>query len=256
MSDVTSRSGTWGHLLLPGSIAFVGFTILVCLGVWQLVRSVEKGFFIEKLTMQAAGAPAAMPDTATWPQLDPARLNLTRVQARGAFIDGPFATVRTTIASGGPGTRQLSGFGRWIFQGFRLEDGGVVLVNRGFVPESRLGQISPATGPAIITGYLRAPETRGSFTPADLPARREFYTRDPTGIAASLGIGPVAAFYLEAERVGDGMTPPAGVDANELIGRIPDNHLSYALTWFGLALTLMGVFGAWAWQGRKPASAV
>ncbi len=255
MSEAASTTRSRERLLLPGAMTFVGFTILVMLGVWQLARAVEKGFFIEKLTIQAAGAPAAMPAAATWPQLDPERLDLTRVSARGAFIDGPFASVRTTIASGGPGTRQLSGFGGWIFQGFRLEDGGTILVNRGFVPENRLGEIAPATGSATIAGFLRAPEARGSFTPADLPAQREFFTRDPAAIAASLGVGPVASFYLEAERQGDGLTPPAGVDAKELIARIPDNHLSYALTWFGLAATLIGVFGAWAWQGRKSASA-
>jgi surfeit locus 1 family protein len=239
------------RLLWPALLTIVGVAVLCTLGGWQLTRMGEKRAFIDRLQAQAAGTPAAMPAAATWPSLDPAGLDLTRVQARGAFIESGFAGVRTTIASGGPGTRQLSGFGRWIFQGFRLEDGGVILVNRGFVPENRLGQIAPATGAATITGYLRAPETRGTFTPADLPAQREFYTRDPAGIAASLGIGPAAAFYLEAERAGDGMTPPAGVDAKELIARIPDNHLSYALTWFGLALTLIGVFGAWAWQGRR-----
>ena len=154
-------------------------------------------------------------------------------------------------ASGGPGTRQLTGFGRWIFQGLKLPDGGVILVNRGFVPESRLGEIRPATGAATVTGFLRAAETRGSFTPDDLPANREFYTRDPAAIATSLGISAAAPFYLEAERQGDGLTPPAGVDAKELIARIPDNHLSYALTWFGLAATLIGVFAAFALQGRR-----
>ncbi len=243
------------RLLWPALLTVIGVAVLCTLGGWQLTRMEEKRVFIDRLQAQAAGAPATMPAVATWPGLDPAALDLTRVQVRGVFIESGFAGVRTTIASGGPGTRQLSGFGRWIFQGFRLEDGGVVLVNRGFVPENRFGQMSPATGPATITGYLRAPEARGSFTPADLPAQREFYTRDPAAIAASLGIGPAAAFYLEAERVGDGMTPPAGVDAKELIGRIPDNHLSYALTWFGLALTLIGVFGAWAWQGRRGTTA-
>ncbi len=241
------------RLLWPAILTVTGTLVLCALGGWQLTRMGEKRAFIDRLQAQAAGAPAAMPAVATWPSLDPAKLDLTRAQARGVFIEAGFAGVRTTIASGGPGTRQLSGFGRWIFQGFRLEDGGVILVNRGFVPESRLGQIRPATGAATVTGYLRAPEARGTFTPADLPAQREFYTRDPAAIAASLGIGPAAGFYLEAERVGDGMTPPAGVDAGELIARIPDNHLSYALTWFGLALTLIGVFGAWAWQGRRPA---
>lgn len=240
------------RLLWPALLTIVGLLVLCGLGGWQLLRMGEKRAFIDRLEAQAAGAPAAMPAMAEWPKLDPAALDLTRVQARGVFTESGLAGVRTTIASGGPGTRQLSGFGRWIFQGFRMADGGVVLVNRGFVPEDRFGQISPASGEATITGYLRAPEARGAFTPADLPAQREFYTRDPAAIAASLGIGPAAAFYLEAERQGDGMTPPAGVDARELIARIPDNHLSYALTWFGLALTLIGVFGAWAWQGRGP----
>ncbi|MFN3673413.1 MAG: SURF1 family protein [Bosea sp. (in: a-proteobacteria)] len=238
------------RLIWPALLTVVGTIVLVTLGTWQIMRMSEKRVFIDRLAAQAAGQPASMPAAATWAGLDPARLDLTRVAASGAYVEGPFASVRTTIASGGPGTRQLSGFGRWIFQGFRLQDGGVVLVNRGFVPESRLGQIQPAQGPATVIGYLRAPEIRNSFTPDDLPAQREFYTRDPAAIAAALSLPP-APFYLEAERQGDGMTPPAGVDATELIARIPDNHLQYALTWYGLALTLIGVFAAFAWQGRR-----
>lgn len=238
------------RLFWPALLTAIGTVVLVMLGTWQLTRMSEKRAFVDRLAAQAAGQPAEMPAAATWAGLDPTRLDLTRVAASGAYIEGPFASVRTTIASGGPGTRQLSGFGRWIFQGFRLQDGGVVLVNRGFVPESRLGQVQPAQGQATVIGYLRAPEIRNSFTPDDLPAQREFYTRDPAAIAAALNL-PAAPFYLEAERQGDGLTPPAGVDAKELIARIPDNHLQYALTWYGLALTLIGVFAAFAWQGRR-----
>lgn len=242
-------------LLLPTLLTIVGTVVLCTLGAWQLERMNEKHAYIDRLQVQAAGAPAPMPASADWAKLDPAALDLTHVVAKGSYIDDRIAGVRTTIAAGPPGSRQLSGFGRWIFQGFRLEDGGVILVNRGFVPEGRLGQVGPASGPDTIKGFLRAPEIRNSFTPADLPAIREFYTRDPAGIAAALG-QPPAPFYLEAAREGDGMTPPAGVDVRELIERIPDNHLQYALTWFGLALTLLGVFAAFVWQARKgsPAS--
>ncbi len=240
-------------LLLLTLLTLVGIVVLCALGTWQLERMDEKHAYIDRLQQQAAGAPAPMPPSADWAKLDAAALDLTHVVARGSYIDG-IAGVRTTIAAGPPGSRQLSGFGRWIFQAFKLEDGGVILVNRGFVPEGRLGQIGPASGPDTIQGFLRAPETRNSFTPQDLPAIREFYTRDPAAIAASLG-QPPAPFYLEAAREGDGMTPPAGVDVRELIGRIPDNHLQYALTWFGLALTLLGVFAAFVWQARKGAAA-
>jgi surfeit locus 1 family protein len=251
VSEAASDTARRPRLLWPAVLSIIGALVLCGLGSWQLGRMGDKRSFIERLQAQAAGSPAPMPAVASWAGLDPAGLDLTRVTASGVFIDGPVAGVRTTIASGGPGTRQLSGFGRWVFQGFRLNEGGIVLVNRGFVPESRLGEIRPAAGPATIVGYLRAAESRGSFTPDDLPAQREFFTRDPAGIAASLGLSQVAPFYLEAERQGDGLTPPAGVDAKELIARIPDNHLQYALTWFGLALTLLGVFAAYVWQGQR-----
>ena len=241
-------------LLLPTLLTIVGTVVLCTLGTWQLQRMGEKHAYIGRLQEQAAGTPAPMPPSADWAKLDPAALDLTHVVAKGSYVDDRIAGVRTTIAAGPPGSRQLSGFGRWVFQAFKLEDGGIILVNRGFVPEGRLGQIGAASGPDTIKGFLRAPESRNSFTPQDLPAIREFYTRDPAAIAAALG-QPPAPFYLGAAREGDGMTPPAGVDVRELIGRIPDNHLQYALTWFGLALTLLGVFAAWVWQTRKSATA-
>lgn len=237
-------------LLLPTLLTLVGVVVLCTLGTWQLQRMVEKQAFIAKLRQQAEGPAAPLPPASEWPRIDLAGIDLTHVQATGSYVESGIAGVRTTIASGAPGTRQLTGFGRWIFQGFRLDDGSTILVNRGFVPEARFNEIKPASGRATIAGFLRAPEIRNGFTPADLPAQREFYTRDPAGIAASLGL-TAAPFYLEAARQGDGMTPPAGVDVKELIARIPDNHLQYALTWFGLALTLLGVFSAYAWQGRR-----
>lgn len=238
-------------LLLPALLTAIGVGVLFYLGARQWQRMDEKRAFITRLETQAAGPAAPLPPTSDWPRLDLAAIDLTRAVAKGSYLDG-IAGVRTTIAAGPPGSRQLSGFGRWVFQGFRLEDGATITVNRGFVPESRFAAIAPATGAATITGYLRAPETRNSFTPADLPQQREFYTRDPAGIAAALGLATAALFYLEAERQGDGLTPPAGVDVKELIARIPDNHLQYALTWFGLAATLISVFGAYAWQARRP----
>lgn len=250
MSEQTS-SAARPKLLLPTVLTVVGVGVLFYLGAWQWQRMDEKRAFITRLETQAAGSAAPLPPANDWSRLDLAAVDLTRAVAKGSYLDG-IAGVRTTIAAGPPGSRQLSGFGRWVFQGFRLEDGATILVNRGFVPEERFATIVPASGQAIVTGFLRAPEGRNSFTPADLPQKREFYTRDPAAIAASLGLPAAAPFYLEAERQGDGLTPPAGVDAKELIARIPDNHLQYALTWWGLALTLIGVFGAYAWQARRP----
>ena len=89
----------------------------------------EKHAYIDRLKEQAAGTPAPMPPKADWAKLDAAALDLTHVVARGSYVDDRIAGVRTTIAAGPPGSRQLSGFGRWIFQAFKLEDGGIIPVS-------------------------------------------------------------------------------------------------------------------------------
>jgi len=89
---------------------------------------------------------------------------------------------------------------------------------------------------------VRWPEQRTYFTPADDPARGNWFTRDPQAVAAAKGLGPVAPFYVAQESP----VPPGGLPKpGALRAALPNNHLQYALTWFGLALTLVGVFGAW-----------
>ena len=99
---------------LPGlTIAtIISLAILLGLGTWQLQRMDEKHAYIERLQREAAGAPAPMPPAADWSKLDPTKLDLTHVVAKGSYIDDRIAGVRTTLAAGPPGSRQLSGFGR------------------------------------------------------------------------------------------------------------------------------------------------
>jgi surfeit locus 1 family protein len=98
---------------------------------------------------------------------------------------------------------------------------------------------------------MRAPEARNLFTPPDDLAHGRAFTRDPEAIAAHFGLHPSAPFSIDAEVAADARAWPRG-GTTEL--RIPDNHLGYALTWFGLAATGAAVFGTYAWtQRRAPA---
>jgi surfeit locus 1 family protein len=120
------------------------------------------------------------------------------------------------------------------------------MVNRGFVPESRKdpatrpqGQIA---GPVEIVGVMRWPEPPGLFTPAGDPAKNLWFSRDSTAIAQAKGVTPAAPFYVEQE------SPPApgGLPrAGALQPSFPNNHLGYAITWYGLALVLAGSFAVW-----------
>ncbi len=225
------------------ALAALGFAVLCGLGSWQLQRLNEKNAFLATLAAEAERAPASLPADANWTRLDLDSLDLRRVALAGEWLPGTQATVRVvmpeTLAGGLRG-----GFGRYAIQALRLDAGGIVLVNRGFVAESEIRRLSEASGRAALTGILRKPEAGNAFTPRGDAGQRDFHLRDPAPIAAALGL-QAAPFMVEAERAPGAAAYPLGVDVRELIGRVPNNHLQYAFTWFGLAATLIGVLLAY-----------
>ena len=80
------------------------------------------------------------------------------------------------------------------------------------------------------------------FTPADEPQNNVWYLRDSTAIAKAKKWATIAPFYIEQESP----VPPGGLPKpGKLAVALPNNHLQYALTWFGLALALAGVYVVW-----------
>ena len=132
------------------------------------------------------------------------------------------------------------------------EDGSVVLVNRGFVPDSKRDpQSRPQSltkDPVTVTGLLRLPQSRSWFDADDAPAKRLFYTRDPQAMAKAVGLSAVAPFVIDADA-----SPVAGgwpKGGNTVIS-FSDNHLQYAITWFTLAFAVFGLFMIWYRQNRS-----
>ena len=89
---------------------------------------------------------------------------------------------------------------------------------------------------------MRWPETRGLFTPADDPKTNVWYLRDLQAMAVEKKWAAPAPFYIDQE----GPVPPGNLPLPAKIEvKLPDNHLQYAITWFGLALGLAGVYVVW-----------
>jgi len=98
-------------------------------------------------------------------------------------------------------------------------------------------------GAVTIAGYVHQADTPGMFAAHDDVAGRHFYTLDPAAIGAALGLDRVAPFILIAL----GPPPPEGVPIPaEHLPQPPNNHLAYAITWYGLAAALVVVFAVWA----------
>ncbi len=236
---------SWLGLLVP---ALLAFCVLIGLGIWQIQRKAWKEGLIALLTERLAVPPEELPPAKSWPQLNAADDEYRRVEFRATFDNAPEALVFASATAFRP---DVSGPGYWVFAPARLADGSVVMVNRGFVPDSRQDPKSRPngefSGPVDMVGAMRWPDVRHWFTPNDDPTHNLWFVRDPVAIAVAKNIGPVAPFYIEQEAP----VPPGGLpQPGKLVVSLPDNHLQYAITWFGLAAVLAGVFISYAFTSR------
>jgi surfeit locus 1 family protein len=243
-----AAAATGRSLIVPGVAALVALAILLGLGTWQLQRKTWKEDLIAQIEARAYGEPGAIMPPAEWAHWRADRDEFRRVRVTGTFLH-PFETPVYGLAPGQRGAMQ----GYYLMTPLRLADGATVMVNRGFVPtELRDPATRPESQPSgevTLTGLVRAPEERNAFTPTDDPARNTWFARDPQGIARARSVGPVAPFYVEADATPNpGGWPKGGQTRLDL----PNNHLQYALTWYGIALTLVGVFAAFAWRRLHP----
>jgi cytochrome oxidase assembly protein ShyY1 len=145
----------------------------------------------------------------------------------------------------------ISGPGTWAFVPARLSTGETVVVNAGFVQNTMQDRAQQdravarlVTGaPVHLTGYLRFPESAGALTPAQNSAARLWFVRDHYAMAKALGWGKVAPFYIDLESpVPESDIPKPG----PLDVHLKDDHLQYAITWFGLAAVVIIAFAVWA----------
>ena len=100
-----------------------------------------------------------------------------------------------------------------------------------------------------MTGLVRSPEKRTSFRPENDPSRDAWYIRDPAEIAQAKGLDRVAPFVIDA---GDTPNPGGWPKGGQTRLTMTNDHLGYALTWYGLALALAAVFAMLVWRHFRP----
>ena len=233
-------------LLWPGVFTLAALVLLVWLGNWQMRRLAWKEGLITRIEMRAKADPVSLARAETvWNRTGD--VEYMRVRANGHFEHGK---ERHYFTSNDGGT------GWHIYTPLRLDDGRFIMVNRGFVsdrhkqPGTRMaGQIGAEVS---IVGLLRKPGKKGLFTPDNNVAKNEWYWRDLNGMSAAVSDkGAVYPFFLEAGPA----SRPAVREPRPGVTRITlsNKHLGYALTWYGLALTLIGVFAAFAWPRLQTA---
>lgn len=226
----------------------IALALLIGLGVWQLQRlKWKEGLLAHIAALQ--GAPARPIE----PVLD--------ALAQGRNVD--FTRVRVTCPGlGAAPFLELYGL-KDGEAGWRLVSAcpvatsryRTVLVDRGFVNDDVKARPSvdrAATAPVEMVGVLRTPDRPTFVTPknpAGPSGAGHWFSRDVPAMARALGVAapaPIFLFAATSSNPGFAALLPA-----PLPGEIPNRHLEYALTWFGLAASLAGVYAAVLLRRRK-----
>ncbi len=211
-----------------------GVAVFAGLGTWQIQRLFWKNDLIEKIEARARAEPVSL-DSILAEGHAGQDIRFERVSLSGAYRHGSelhFYTIR----DGEPGWR--------VVTPFKLGDQREVLIDRGFVPmpfkdqESR--QDGLVTDPTRITGAVRADYApKGAFTRQNMPRRNRWYWLDRGAALEAAKVTRAIPFVLQLEASDHAGTWPQAV---KISPRLPNNHLSYALTWFGMAIGLVLVF--------------
>ena len=209
--------------MLLGSIAALVLAALVALGVWQVERRAWKHALIAQIDTRLHAAPVPAPGPDAWPGITAADA-YRRIALDGAYQPGREVFVKAVTARGG---------GYWAVSPFRSARGFTVLVNRGFV--AHLAAPAPS-GTMHITGLLRVSEPGGGFLRSNDPAGNHWYSRDVAAIVRAKHLGAVAPYFVDADAASSERGGPIG---GLTMVTFSDNHLVYALTWFGLAILLL-----------------
>ena len=215
-------------------LAAAALAVLVSLGVWQMQRLAWKEGLLAHIEAARTAPPVSLEEALARPDPEFARVTLV---CRG-LDRAPYVELQTLL-NGDVGVRLVSLCSPDI----------PLLVDRGFVAET-ISARPPTDGvtmPVTVRGVLRRGEAANAFTPP--PETGRVYVRDLSVMAGQLG-GGRTDLMLVAETSSNPEWRALRPEA--LPGGLTNNHLGYALTWFGLAAALAGVYAAMLWRRLKP----
>lgn len=215
----------------PLLIGISGTVVLASLGAWQLQRLAWKEGVLAEIEARIAAIPAALPD-----EPEPEADKYLPVRVQGDLEDGHLK-VLTSVPRVGPGHRLISVL--------TLPEGRRIMIDEGFVAEGGDVDPDPETDVTVI-GNLHWPDDVDRFTPEPDLSQGLFFGRDIPAMAQELGSEPVLVVAREISGVRERAMPlPVTTEG------IPNNHLGYAVQWFGLALVWAGMTLFLLWRTAK-----
>lgn len=209
----------------------IGAAILSGLGFWQLDRMQWKTKMLLQIEARIDAVPVVVPA-----KPDRVRDQFLPVEMGGDILPEEIH-VLASVQKIGPGYR--------IIAAFEMQDGRRVMLDRGFVAIAAKNAPRPTVRAKII-GNLHWPDEINSATPAPDMAAGIWFARDVEAMAKVLRTEPVLVVYRHSSEAVP-VTTPFPVTSSG----IPNRHLEYVVTWFGLALVWLGMTAYLIWRIRR-----
>lgn len=218
-------------------LTIVLVVVMVNLAFWQLRRHDERVTFNDSVRARSLDAPRNV-DGLLAIDNDPKNLEWYLAEASGTYLEGEDLLLVNLSQDGRAGVDPVSPL--------RLDDGRVLLVNRGFIPLSEAVPPAPS-GRVTIVGRVRAPQERrrGALTDPATGELREIQRLDPQRLAAQLP-GEVLPFYVDLLQSDPADSPSLSRIAEPELTLGP--HLSYVVQWFVFSACAIA---AWAFIVRR-----
>lgn len=219
---------------LPTAITIAAILVCTACGVWQLQRMFWKHELMDKIDarieLPAVPLPSAIPDPGHW-------------EYRHVTVTGVFHHDKESYL---PAQSTRGNFGYQVVTPLERADGSMVLVNRGWVPDPQRNPASRAegqvAGEVTVTGVVRLPWHQKWIAQATMPppdlTKHIFFEGNLEGMARVHGVTALPVFVEADETPNPGGWPKGG----QTVVKLSDPHLSYAIQWFGFALTAAVIF--------------
>ncbi|MCP4314682.1 MAG: SURF1 family protein [Hyphomicrobiales bacterium] len=244
--EVKSSKGRSSVLVLL-ALVLPALAMLLLLGNWQLQRLQWKEGLIATIETRMKQKPVALEEiVAIWEQTGD--VDYLPVSIEGTFLhDNEQHFLATHDGQSG----------WYVYTPLLLPDGRVIIINRGFVPydmkDAANRSWTPIAGAVAIVGLARNPlaEKPGDLVPDNTPGDRTWYWKDFAAMAQAMGLQEtdLVPFFVDVSTTNGEVS--AGPVGSVTRVSLPNNHLQYAFTWFGLAAALIIVAGFYMWRAIR-----
>ena len=230
-------------LLWPTIFTILSLLTLLSLGSWQVYRLIWKNNLISNYLNKFNNEIIYYNNKFDFKE----EFEYRRINIEGKFLNDKEILVIGKTFEGNAGFHLLTPL--------ITKNKKVILINRGWISEKYKFQNSRKftiiKNVILVNGIIRKPQNKGYFVPENDPIGNFWFTIKPREIQKALKLDNYdfeKNFYISSVRSSKKLSLPIGVSGTP---NFRNQHLSYAITWYSLALVLLIIYLTFHYKEKR-----